>query len=53
MKMTLEHPDSAGITAELGIDRAVGWFSMVRKRGRLGVAGAVDLYERLEAMRAD
>ena len=35
MKMTLEHPDNADIKAQVGIDRALGWFCTVRERGRL------------------
>ena len=35
MKMKLKHPDNTDRTAQVGIDRALGWFCTVRERGRL------------------
>ncbi len=35
MKMILDHPDNADLKAQVGIDRALGWFCTVRERGRL------------------
>ena len=35
MKTALDHPTNADIKAQLGIDRALGWFCTVRDGGRL------------------
>ena len=52
MKMMLDHPDNPDLEAQVGSDRALGWFCTVRDRGRLRAEydGMADGYDGLQGL---